>query len=681
MKEKFLIAVAIFCIFLTARGAQDWQKEYDRLKAKIEAERGEPEHDNCVSKVFDEYIHWMGVKAADRDHAQELAAMAGNKGNPYWSERFLDLVELAQDSGESTLWMADYLFLRIRFKGSGPGADSWDDAVFKADYYGKRLFLRAQELGFDAEYIRESVRCLMRFALGDVEMSKYKALYEGRKVVHGTEYDAEGNLIMPDYDFVDITCLPRSHFHLESEGRQRAPVDKGLGWVEQIREICEWFELEEEYIEGTDMMDQFLQRFLCDDRFNQGQKLRWYLGLAQKHKLKKSEEYILGFFGTVHGKVEVQEGARLQAAAGAEVQITDKPDTLKTKANDNGRYIIEKAPLHCKCSPYPISAEYDGDRVESQYEGPLEKPMPSMRLKKDFLIPGSQHEWYGTLTIEQARRFNCDLEEEDENGSEQLNESEELVQRATIHLTSDDFDILRVPAVGAFPQPIEASGTITATLTHERTFSGQAKSTECVSKGEHKMVSPGNWMREHMTSMGEANHPVKNEHIRILFARDSATDKAGMEDMRNRMKELAQQAKEAAEAMDMDRVKEIQGEILKMQQGGGGDSVPLRIQVFLNYPSRDAVMVNTERRDYNVCLGRLTKDDSKGDSKEIQLILPMVVELKGAYIKGKDRSDRVVARMEDTDHKPSGRSGLGKQKCPDTEYRVIAELNLERRKK
>lgn len=304
----------------------------------------------------------------------------------------------------------------------------------------------------------------------------------------------------------------------------------------------------------------------------------------------------------------------------------------------------------------------------------------SVSGKAEVNIVG-EHEWFGTLTIEQARRFNCGLEEEDENGSQQLNESEELVQRATIHLTSDDFDLARVPAVGAFPQPIEASGTITATFTHERTFSGQAKSTECVSKGEHKMVSPGNWMREYQTTTGEANHPVRNEHIRILFARESAADKAGVEDIRNRMKELAQQAKEAAEAMDMDRVKELQGEIAKLQQGGGGDSIRLRIRVFLNYPSRDAVMVNTERKDYNVCLGRLTKDDSQDDSKEIQLILPMVVELKGTYTKGKDGSDRVVAHMEDTDHKPSGRSGLGKQKCPDTEYRVTAELKLERRRK
>lgn len=117
-----------------------------------------------------------------------------------------------------------------------------------------------------------------------------------------------------------------------------------------------------------------------------------------------------------------------------------------------------------------------------------------------------------------------------------------------------------------------------------------------------------------------------------------------------------------------------------MMQGGGVDSVPLWIRVMVNVPSRDEVLMTSERKVYDVCLSQLTTDDSNSDTKEIQLILPMMVDLKGDYIKGKNGDDRVVARMEDTDHKPSGR-GLGKQKCPDIDYRVTGELNLNRRRK
>jgi hypothetical protein len=100
----------------------------------------------------------------------------------------------------------------------------------------------------------------------------------------------------------------------------------------------------------------------------------------------------------------------------------------------------------------------------------------------------------------------------------------------------------------------------------------------------------------------------------------------------------------------------------------------------VNVPSRDEVVMTSEQKVYDVCLDKLTTDDSKSDTKEIQLILPVMVELKGEYIKGKGGSDPVQARIQDTDHKPSGR-GLGKQKCPDIDYRITGELNLNRRRK
>jgi hypothetical protein len=210
-------------------------------------------------------------------------------------------------------------------------------------------------------------------------------------------------------------------------------------------------------------------------------------------------------------------------------------------------------------------------------------------------------------------------------------------------------------------------------LSQDRHVRGEAPSIECVSKGERKWVSPGNWMTDHKTTTGQASKPIKSEHVRILFAREAGANKAQMQD-------LAREMKEAAGSGNVDRIQELQGQLMEAMQGGDGDSIPLRIRVMVNVPSRDEVLMTSEHKVYDVCLDKLTTDDSKSDTKEIQLILPVMVELKGEYIKGKGGSDPVQARIQDTDHKPSGR-GLGKQKCPDIDYRITGELNLNRRRK
>jgi hypothetical protein len=99
---------------------------------------------------------------------------------------------------------------------------------------------------------------------------------------------------------------------------------------------------------------------------------------------------------------------------------------------------------------------FSASHQPEEYEG-------SVQGKAEVRVSG-EHEWSGTLTIEQASTFHCGIEPTKETGWQEMTEKEERTQRVSLALTSDDFDLARIPAAGAFPQMIEASGTITCNI-------------------------------------------------------------------------------------------------------------------------------------------------------------------------------------------------------------------------
>jgi len=384
------ILAGVFFVLSESVFAQDWEQTYNELEAKIASEYSEPVdkgYMTSVSKDLNEYLRWMGIKAADRTRAQGLSAAASNAGNPYWEGKFLDLMEEAHNSGESTLWTGVSVLLSYRSKGSGRPGDNWQTAVHKSEYFGKSLYTRAKELNFDAPLVRETVRCLMRFALGDVETG-HIGLYCNRSMEHGTQYDDEGILIMPDIDF-DITCLPRSAFHMASAGRVCIPTDAGLSWVEQIRDVCEWFQLHEAN-EATDLMNQFYEDSMCLVPPNvpkQGHR-NFYRILAQEYALQKSIDYNEGFYGELYGKVEIEANGKRVAAANALVTVTIPNDgeTRTAETDSEGNYEIKDVLLHKDCSPFKITAEHGQDKIVDSFDGPLEEPDPSYRHEKNLTI-------------------------------------------------------------------------------------------------------------------------------------------------------------------------------------------------------------------------------------------------------------------------------------------------------
>ena len=378
------ILAGVFFVLSESAFAQDWEQTYNELEAKIAREYSEPVdkgYITSVSKDLNEYLHWMGIKAADRTRAQGLSAAASNAGNPYWEKKFLDLMEEAHNSGESTLWTGVMIFLRIKTD------DNWQSAVHKSEYFGKSLYTRAKELNFDAPLVRETVRCIMQFALGDVETG-YIGLYCDRSMEHGTQYDDEGNLIMPDIDF-DISCLPRSAFHMASAGRVCIPTDAGLSWVEEIRDVCEWFQLHEAN-EATDLMNQFYEDSMCLVPPNvpkQGHRI-FYRILAQEYALQKSIDYNEGFYGELYGKVEIEAKGKRVPAANAVVTVTIPNDgeTRTAETDSEGNYEMKDVLLHKDCSPFKITAEHGKDKIVDSFDGPLEEPDPSYRYEKNLTI-------------------------------------------------------------------------------------------------------------------------------------------------------------------------------------------------------------------------------------------------------------------------------------------------------
>jgi hypothetical protein len=370
-------------------GIEDWQKEYDQLKAKIEREELEP---RTSPKNINEYRKWMRIKAADRNKATELAGKAQLSGNPYWQNKFLDLKELAQDSGNTTLWTGGYVFMRVKTKGASGGADSWESAVFKAGpEVGQKLFRWAEEFGFDREIIRDYARCLMRFANGDVEEGN-TGLYKGRRSELG-HIDQEGNLAVPNRDF-DVNCERRDEFTTVEEGEPIQPADTAMEMVDEIREQCKWYKLQGEYDDSTDLMEEYLQekKVLCDLPKDKGHY--FFLKLAEKYDLPEAEEYIDGFYATISGKVELDTMEGRKPASGAKVTVKAPKDKEAPKnrrewttiTDEDGKYKMKGVILHKDCSPFEITAEHRNCEEKTEFVGPLEAPDSSYEYKKDLLI-------------------------------------------------------------------------------------------------------------------------------------------------------------------------------------------------------------------------------------------------------------------------------------------------------
>jgi len=384
-RRTFTLAIAC-ALALSGAGvapATDFQAEYDRLDEKIGRElnepKGSPRHD------VGPYIHWLQVKAADRERANALALEAGEQ-NPYFQRLFGDLAEDAQMSGNSTV--DDGARMLIRWDETR--SDEYATICIRLERYGRPLWEATVANGFDREIIRDRVRRAMRFSINNLDNFWLWVDRASWTVAEEQHHMIEG-------DFEDV-YLPRSAFVRGSKHALMVNpyVDEWLAEVEKcVRKPCEFFGLIGIYdTEATPMMEEYLEDTLCLKK-DIGHK--HYLDLAKRYKLRNAQEYLEGFYARLKGTVWIEEEeGRRKPAKGAKVTVVDPKDntTWTAVADEEGKYEIEKGLLHNhkgkdeedRCPEFQISAEHLGDRVDDTYEGPLRDPDRNAEHTKDLVI-------------------------------------------------------------------------------------------------------------------------------------------------------------------------------------------------------------------------------------------------------------------------------------------------------
>jgi hypothetical protein len=397
-----LLMLAVLLVSLCAPRltlATDFPAEFDRLDKKIGNELSEPRPSprNDVGP----YVHWLQVKAADRDRAMALALEAGDQ-NPYFQRLFGDLAEDAQMSGDYTVDLAARMLLQF-----DATYDQYWLICYRVERYGKALWEATIANKFDREIIRDRVRNQMRYSINNLENRWLWCCEEGKSVA-----EKEGHLIQGDFENI---YLPRSAFVKGSKtALDICPyVDEWLAEVEKcVRKPCEFFGLIGiRDVEATPMMEEYLEDTLC---LKQDLGHKHYLELAKQYQLRKAQEYIEGFYAKLKGTVWIEEAeGRRKPAKGAMVTVVDPRDgtTWKATADAEGKYEIEKGLLHNhkgkddenRCPKFEISAELGGDRVDDTYEGPLREPDRNAEHVKDLVI--QRDRWLVTVTYTEEMTY------------------------------------------------------------------------------------------------------------------------------------------------------------------------------------------------------------------------------------------------------------------------------------
>jgi hypothetical protein len=221
------------------------------------------------------------------------------------------------------------------------------------------------------------------------------------------------------------------------------------------------------------------------------------------------------------------------------------------------------------------------------------------------------------------------------------------------------------------------SGQVTYNMREDHTTEGNAEKTQCHNEGTGKWewVSPGSWGTTHQTMTGQAYCDIKDGGLTILIVKETLGEK----EMKQEMAKLQAKMQEAAALAESGAIETYKAEMLKLIQGDqGSSSIPIKVAInifagSIYYP----VYATYERKAFDVCSGDFDENESRSETIEMPLVLPLGAEMKGLYIRDDKGNDRIEASINDS--QPYNVL-FGSGTCPEGTMIITGNITLERHK-
>lgn len=503
-----LLCVLLLMASISPRAAiarqVNFEAEYNRLRALVDEHEPEPRGN---PSFLEPYLQAMELKAQDRDQVdsllQQLNVLSHQSPNDEeiaaLMSKFFLLRERAQESGNGTVREAGMKFMRW---GSGTLNDDWRTATAVLQRDGRRIYLKAQETGFDTFDTLERAKCMLRFSYTDIEFGD-TAIWVDRDAFLGG-YDQQGFQVLPQV-IADDMCMRRNETTVTDEGRPGFPMADALEDTKLIRDEAEWWQLDGERQDVVDLENDYYEDALCEQPPHQGKLGHDYFrDLAEEHELDESVEHNEGFYGTLYGIVEVEMPDGRQPAPNARVTVKSGDESWTATADDEGNYEIADIILHDDCSPHDISAEYEGDRTDDTYDGPLEEPEEGARHRKDLLIiPSAVWVWTGTLDMGTNQEQHCDVSVEERGAHSSLSEHRTHAQTVSAQIYGNAVDLPGALSIG-MSRDMNVTGELTMRISTTR---------------EHRAESAdgGTKILERDMQRGWQSHPLTTDNVLVTM--------------------------------------------------------------------------------------------------------------------------------------------------------------------
>ncbi|MCP4125412.1 MAG: carboxypeptidase regulatory-like domain-containing protein [Bacteroidetes bacterium] len=601
----------------------DWSLKHFELTNRIDYNEDQPP---VSCKDLDLYLHWMGIQAIDRDEVgaifDEIHRLAqSDLDHKTLADIYKDYEYLfysAEHAGDGTVNMACMRFMNIKDEYDKWGY--WDTAWRSLNRNGRRIYNRAVETQFSTHCTKERARCMLNFAIKDIETNDYIfGMYRDRSYNFGYLDDA-GYAMTPNRDFV-VVCEPRTESYMVSEGEPWAPMSEAFENVELLREEADWWNYPVQYQDATDLMNQYNRDALCKKRPNRGRLgHRHFVELAKQYELDESVEYNEGFYGTLYGKVEILDGEEYLPASGAKVTIQEFDQIWEVTTDENGYYEIPDAILHKECGPFQLVAEHDGDWVNATYDGILEEPDRTARLKKDLLIVRQrEYTWRGKAELLHSETLNCT---KGDGSFHTIRKQESKLQNVRLNLKVKGDALLEGNLAMLSEENMKAAGAVDVLMHYEDWLTSDSENS---------------YIREHTRQVGQDIFKIDESDLIIQIFKERDVDP---EVMGAKLQEVMQKGLENPEAMD-----EMMEELEAMMSGGNKKEFPVRVVIRLN----QAEMSKVENYYYRETGGSGHEPNVNEETKTMDMIINPTLAwlLEGTYFKDDEGLDRIVATLDE----------------------------------